>query len=475
MKKYFSVLLTALFILGVTSCGGNDAAVKKPSPAKPALLLEGPFKIPAFKSKYLSPAPQAEIYLPSGYSTNGAGYPVLYMHDGQNLGNWKIKENVSALVEKGLIPPIIVVGIYHRGNMRIYDYSPTYISSNIGFGDLSGGLTNYGKFIAEELKPYIDSHYNTLTNRESTAVMGSSMGGLASYNLLGWYPGVFGKAGCLSPILRWNVFVGEKLNKSLVFPKDVKIYIDGGWMETVERWEMIASMRKTKEWLIGKGFKEGVQFYYYESPKGIHNESDWASRLYMPLLYFFGGYASGVKSVKLVSNPAKTGIGDISTIIPEAELSNGMKLTPIPGAFKSSDPKSLSIDGWGQVKGLKAGEVTVSYEYQGISAQIKINVLPKSRDAKSVKLTIKTSAAVSGIKIKVLTFNGAPDKTVLVPSKNAVGDWEIEIEKLKSDYLTFEVVDQDGKKGYDSKGEAILKKIIFSANTHSELNVAEWK
>ncbi|NPV02716.1 MAG: alpha/beta hydrolase [Brevinematales bacterium] len=478
MKKTILVITVSMMI-GLAGCGGDPYKEIKGDVvhvASPDLLLQGPVKIPLseYKSDYMSPTPQVVIYLPAGYETNDAKYPVLYMHDGQNLDKWKIAENVSALVGKGLIPPIIVVGIYHRGDKRIFDYSPTF-NKNIGFGETSGGLTNYGKFLVEVVKPYIDSHYRTLAGRENTAVMGSSMGGLASFNLLGWYPEIFSKAGCLSPILRWNVVEGEKLNKHLFFEKDAKIYIDGGWMETVERWDMIPSMRKILSWLNAFGFTQGKQYYYYELPSGNHNEYDWSMRLYIPLMYFFGNSGSGVRELSLTVLPVKIGKGDISTVIPVAELSNGMKMTPIPGAFQSSDPKTASVDKWGAVTGLKEGAVKITYQYGGIVQSVDMNVMAKSRDAVSVTVKITVPQGSPDFIVRILSLNGKSDNTAITPKKADSGEWTIGFDKMKGDYMNVELVLKDGKKAINSKGETINKKLVFTAPKEFHIDVAEWK
>jgi len=139
------------------------------------------------------------IYLPKGYETSKKKYPVIYMHDGQNLfdgytsgfGEWGVDEFLDSL--KAGQQQFIVVGVDHGGEARTVEYSP-YESK---YGKPLGA--QYVDFLVETLKPYIDSHYQTLTDAKHTTVAGSSMGGLISMYAELKYPKVFGSAGVFSP------------------------------------------------------------------------------------------------------------------------------------------------------------------------------------------------------------------------------------------------------------------------------------
>jgi len=138
------------------------------------------------------------VYLPAGYPTSRKRYPVIYMHDGQNLfdtytsgyGEWWIDEFMDKLPDS---KKCIIVGIDHGGDYRITEYDP--YDSKYGKGKGS----DYVDFIAKTLKPYIDSHYHTKTDAKHTTIAGSSMGGLISIYAILKYPGVFGNAGIFSP------------------------------------------------------------------------------------------------------------------------------------------------------------------------------------------------------------------------------------------------------------------------------------
>ncbi len=143
------------------------------------------------------------ICLPETYNTNPVKrYPVLYMHDGQNLfdgafapfGEWRVDENLLALGRQLPHLETIVVGVDHGGNDRLNELSP-YVNAQYGGGQGEG----YARFIVETLKPFIDSMFRTLPQREFTGIGGSSMGGIMSQYAGSKYQSVFSKLMVFSP------------------------------------------------------------------------------------------------------------------------------------------------------------------------------------------------------------------------------------------------------------------------------------
>lgn len=159
-------------------------------------------------SSFTIDAPQLQcskkiwIYLPINYNATKKKYPVIYMHDAQNLfdaktsfvGEWNVDEKLDSLKAQ-----VIVVGIEHGNEKRIEELTP-YKNSKYG----GGNADKYLEFIVKTLKPEIDSKYRTKTNASNTAIMGSSLGGLASFYAVLKYPNVFGKAGIFSPSFWFN-------------------------------------------------------------------------------------------------------------------------------------------------------------------------------------------------------------------------------------------------------------------------------
>jgi predicted alpha/beta superfamily hydrolase len=155
------------------------------------------------------------IYLPEGYQRSNKHYPVLYMHDGQNLfdeylagyGEWGVDECLDTLMKK-TGRECIVVGI-DNGPRRMNEYNPFYLEK---FGAGEGDA--YVNFLVQTLKPYIDGKFRTLTNKENTIIAGSSMGGLISYYAVLRHPDVFGKAGIFSPAF-WTADSIKSMTDSL--------------------------------------------------------------------------------------------------------------------------------------------------------------------------------------------------------------------------------------------------------------------
>jgi len=218
------------------------------------------------------------VWLPPSYKEDlKRSYPVLYMHDGQNIMDpktsyagmdWRVDEILTKLISHKKIQEIIVVGIYNTKE-RLGEYSDTEKGHR------------YVKFIVEELKPFIDSEYRTLTGRENTAVMGSSMGGLISF-LMAWnHPEVFSKAGCMSSAFYYQDDKAIKMVKDYSGPKkNIKIYIDHGEDGRVYGQKMFCALN-------AQGYLIGNDIDYYYSPGAEHNEKAWADRLERPLLFFF--------------------------------------------------------------------------------------------------------------------------------------------------------------------------------------------
>ncbi len=460
-------LISAIIALTLLSCGQ--------SAVKPATEYGNPLKIPQkeLASQYIKPAPQVVIYLPPSYETTTNRYPVLYMHDGQNLGAWKLTQNLNALMEKGLMPEIIVVGIYHRGDKRIYDLTPS-MDANEKYS--SGGLKDYAAFLVKEVKPYIDSHYRTMPDRKKTGVMGSSLGGLSSFYITGWYPGVFGMAGVLSPSFWWNNrAVMNDIGKTLVFSNDVKIYFDGGWREGGDEPSMVADLQSVYMKMKGIGLKDGANLHYYEDPDGSHNEDNWSKRLKMPLLFLFAGYQPVYEKPSIILFPPKLGAGDQSHLICWQEDTYAlMKKTLFPVEYKTDKPKVIELLPKGEVKGIAGGTVKVSAA--GLDASMSITVLPESRDLMTVTVKVKAPDGTKEIKYSLLTFNEKKTNGGAPLTKSSDGSmWIIELKKTKGDRIEIELFNNDGKKGYSKKGDAIKKKIIFTANKDTEIEIGEWK
>lgn len=220
------------------------------------------------------------IYLPPDYENGEKSYPVIYMHDGQNLFDkalsfseeWEIDETLNELFAKG-DEGAIVIGIENGEIHRLNEYSPW---ENEKYGGGQGKA--YLDFIKNQLKPYVDKHYRTQPEPEKTALIGSSMGGLISSFGGVAYPKTFGRIGALSPsywfaLEDFEAYIGES-SKNL---QDSKFYFIGGKSESKT---MEEDMQRIREKLEEKGLKE---VHFVSDPKGEHQESYW--RTVFPQVY----------------------------------------------------------------------------------------------------------------------------------------------------------------------------------------------
>jgi len=214
------------------------------------------------------------IYLPPDYNTTSKHYPVLYMHDGQNLfdafysfaGEWKVDESMNTLFNAGDYGAI-VVGIDNGGVERFDEYSPWY-SPNYNEG---GDGEAYVSFLINTLKPHIDSTFRTLPGRDYTAIAGSSLGGLISMYAAAEYPEVFSKAGIFSPAFQVNdsCFI-QVMSKT--FDEDIRVYFVAGHNESPG---MIPDILHMQQILLKQGVDES-NIKVVDELDGTHTEGFWA-------------------------------------------------------------------------------------------------------------------------------------------------------------------------------------------------------
>jgi enterochelin esterase-like enzyme len=225
------------------------------------------------------------VWLPPSYdSGSGRRYPVLYMHDGQNVfdprtsytgTDWQVDEVLDSLVKARRIEEIIVVGVYNTPDR------------SVEYGDTEKGRA-YLSFLVNELKPMIDATYRTRPGREDTAIMGSSMGGMISFLGVWHHPEVFSMAGCLSPVFRDELI--RRVRSGSWPAQPVQLYVDNGSDSLDDRLQpgverMLAALR-------GRGFRDGHDLLWYRDAGAEHNEAAWARRVWKPIEFFFGTQAT---------------------------------------------------------------------------------------------------------------------------------------------------------------------------------------
>jgi predicted alpha/beta superfamily hydrolase len=245
----------------------------------------------AFHSQYLPDDRDITVYLPPGYEVgSGTRYPVLYLHDGQNLfepdtafqkgEHWRVGETATALIESGVVDPLIIVGIANTGPRRIQEYTPTHDRRRGG-----GEADAYGRLLVDELKPFIDATYDTLPDALHTGLGGSSLGGLVSLYLGLKHPDVFSRIAAMSPSVWWDRrAILRDVRNARPKPR-LRLWVDIG---TREGRNHVANTRLLKSGLLSAGWVEGEDLHYEEVQGAAHGEKAWAERFARVLAFLFG-------------------------------------------------------------------------------------------------------------------------------------------------------------------------------------------
>jgi len=259
----------------------------------------------AFASREVAPR-NIDVWLPPGYDRDPARrYPVLYMHDGQNLFDpassyggvdWDVDETMTRLIDGDHVREAIVVGIWNTP-ARFGEYMPqkavvgptvaTGIDAfpPVAIGDMRADA--YMGFLVEELKPFIDDRYRTLPGRDDTLAMGSSMGGLVSLYAIAEYPRVFGGVGAIST--HWPAGDGAMVDwfaAHLPDPRTHRLYFDHGTATLDAAYapyqlRMDAALRKA-------GYEQGRNWTTRRFEDAAHDERAWRARVECPLRFLLG-------------------------------------------------------------------------------------------------------------------------------------------------------------------------------------------
>jgi predicted alpha/beta superfamily hydrolase len=226
------------------------------------------------------------VWLPPGYSSDGKRrYPVLYMHDGQNLfdstaagAEWQLDEAAEQGVRGAALAPMIIVAVASTGQ-RIHDYTP--VPGRAGGQTVGGGAADYARYLLDELKPLIDSRYRTLPGREHTAVGGSSLGGLVSLWLVLTQGQHFGAALVVSPSVWW---AERDILRQLRLPAGAgrvpKLWLDMG---SEEGPRALQDVRELRDALAERGWAP----VYSEHAGAGHDEVAWAARVPLMLRFLY--------------------------------------------------------------------------------------------------------------------------------------------------------------------------------------------
>lgn len=284
------------------------------------------------ESRYLGAARTIRIYLPPSYETQPRRrYPVLYLHDGQNVfsaagtdccfgwGNWELDKTVDRLVAEGRIREIIMVAIEnscsryaeYRGALHPADKRSARGNAKGATKPDNARFEAYANFLIKELKPRIDREHRTRKSAADTAVMGSSMGGICSLSLAWENPRTFGAAASLS-----GAFQVEKANflRHVLRPyrgrlRPIRVYLDSGTIDFTGDDDGRRHTDAVADELRRLGWKDGENLLRFtdlkpldesqletsglrrekwpEAQKSQHNEFYWRMRAWRALEFLF--------------------------------------------------------------------------------------------------------------------------------------------------------------------------------------------
>lgn len=262
----------------LSSCAAPQSEQTRISTAKDNVIVLDPFQMEALDRERT-----VRVYLPEDYDESVEAYPVIYAHDGQNLfddstsyaGEWGLDESLNNLaMETGF--KAIVVGVDNGLEKRINELSPW---ENPEYGPAEGD--GYMDFIVNQLKPHVDSVYRTHPEREHTAILGSSMGGLISHYAIYKFPHVFSKVIIFSPSYWYSNEIWDyTLNNSV--PHDSRLWLEIGEKEG----NAVDNTNKMYRVIIDSGHPE-TNIVKQIDPEGEHNEPSWRRQFVPAIKWLF--------------------------------------------------------------------------------------------------------------------------------------------------------------------------------------------
>ena len=279
-RSYISSALKDTIRVQIGSWNDNDNTPKKSTASTNVSMLSESFEIPQ-----LNRTRRIWIYLPPDYDASKKSYPVLYMHDGQNLfdeatsfaGEWQVDETLNELYNKKGFG-LIIIGIDNDDSKRMDEYSPWESTKYSGGGE--GGA--YLDFIVETLKPFVDKNYRSLADQQHTAIMGSSLGGLISHYGALKFSDTFGLTGVFSPAFGFSETCYDYALKHGNI-EDVRMYFLAGDNESPT---MVSNMNNMINLMKSEGFDQN-NITSKVVPGGEHNEKLWRENFEETILWLF--------------------------------------------------------------------------------------------------------------------------------------------------------------------------------------------
>lgn len=264
---------------------GESSAAPDAADLNPRLRLHK-----GFESRYLPDKRDVIVYLPPDYDRDQQRtYPVMYMHDGQNLFDgrtsfipgktWRMSEQADEAIEESTVEPLMIVGVYNTGDRRLAEYTPER-DWQMGGGEAA----SYGQLLTRELMPWIARQYRVRTEREATGLGGSSLGGLVTLYLGLRHAEFFGKLAVLSPSVWWNhkSILGYLNERAPEIWERPRMWLDVGDREGQRTLRNADQLNRR---LIANGWRPEDTLHFERVAGGTHDEASWATRV-RPMLEF---------------------------------------------------------------------------------------------------------------------------------------------------------------------------------------------